>query len=116
MGMQERQLLMQVEVPVALTVILAGIRVSAVAVIATAPLAALVGGGTLGSYILQGLALSDEVKVFAAAVMVALLAILTELAFAWLQRRAVSPGLATPDGGSRDAAGTIPIEGAIAPS
>ena len=116
MGMQERQLLMRVEVPVALTVILAGIRVSAVAVIATAPLAALVGGGTLGSYILQGLALSDEVKVFAAAVMVALLAILTELAFAWLQRRAVSPGLATPDGGSRDAAGTIPIEGAIAPS
>jgi len=116
MGMQERQLLMQVEVPVALTVILAGIRVSAVAVIATAPLAALVGGGTLGSYILQGLALSDEVKVFAAAVMVALLAILTELAFAWLQRRAVSPGLATPDGGSRDATSPIPVEGAVAPS
>ena len=116
MGMQERQLLMRVEVPVALTVILAGIRVSAVGVVATAPLAALVGGGTLGAYILQGLALSDEVKVFAAAVMVALLAILTELAFAWLQRRAVSPGLATSDGGSRDAASAIPVEGAVAPS
>jgi osmoprotectant transport system permease protein len=116
MGMQERQLLMRVEVPVALTVILAGIRVSAVAVIATAPLAALVGGGTLGAYILQGLALSDEVKVFAAAVMVALLAILTELAFAWLQRRAVSPGLARPDGGSRDEGVAMPVEGAIAPS
>jgi len=98
MGMRELQVLMRVEVPVALTVILAGIRVSAVAVIATAPLAALVGGGTLGSYILQGLELSDEVRVFAAAVMVALLAILTELAFAWLQRRLVSPGLAAPDG------------------
>ena len=61
-------------------------------VVATAPLAALVGGGTLGSYIIQGLALSDEVRVFAGAVMVALLAILTELGFAWLQRRAVSPG------------------------
>ncbi len=116
MGMQEHQLLMRVEVPVALTVILAGIRVSAVAVVATAPLAALVGGGTLGSYILQGLALSDEVKVFAAAVMVALLAILTELAFAWLQRRAVSPGLTAPDGGSRDEGSPIPIAGATAPS
>jgi hypothetical protein len=36
------------------------------------------------------------VRVFAAAVLVALLAILTELGFAWLQRRAVSPGLAAP--------------------
>lgn len=99
MGMGELQLLMRVEVPVALAVILAGIRVSAVAVIATTPLAALVGGGTLGSYIIQGLDLSDEVRVFAGAVMVALLAILTELAFAWLQRRAVSPGLAAPTDG-----------------
>lgn len=99
MGMRELQILLRVEVPVALTVILAGIRVSAVAVIATAPLAALVGGGTLGEYILQGLALSDEVRVFAAAVMVAVLAVLTELAFAWLQRRAVSPGLAGGDQG-----------------
>jgi osmoprotectant transport system permease protein len=97
MGMGELQLLARVEVPVALTVILAGIRISAVSVVATAPLAALVGAGTLGSYILQGLALSDEVRVFAAAVLVALLAILTELGFAWLQRRAVSPGLAGPD-------------------
>lgn len=94
MGMRELELLARVELPVALPVILAGIRVSAVAVVATAPLAALVGGGTLGSYILQGLALSDEVRVVAAAVLVALLAILTELALGWLQRRAVSPGVA----------------------
>ncbi len=103
MGMRELQLLFRVEVPVALAVILAGIRVSAVAVVATAPLAALVGGGTLGSYIIQGLALSDEVRVFAAAVMVALLAILTELGLAWLQRRAVSPGLAGPADGTLNA-------------
>jgi osmoprotectant transport system permease protein len=100
MGMRELQLLARVEVPVALTVILAGIRVSAVAVVATTPLAALVGGGTLGAYILQGLELSDEVRVFAAALLVALLAVLTELAFAWLQRRAVSPGLVASDGGA----------------
>jgi osmoprotectant transport system permease protein len=96
MGMRERELLALVEVPVALPVILAGIRVSAVAVVATAPLAALVGGGTLGAYILAGLALADQVRVFAAAVLVALLAILTEVGFAWLQRRAVSPGFAGP--------------------
>lgn len=104
MGMRELQLLFRVEVPVSLAVILAGIRASAVSVVATAPLAALVGGGTLGSYIIQGLALSDEVRVFAGAVMVALLAVLTELAFAWLQRRATSPGLAgPPDGPSTEA-------------
>lgn len=96
MGMREWQVLVRVEIPVALPVILAGIRGSAVAVVATTPLAALVGGGTLGSYILQGLDLSDEVRVVAAAVLVALLAILTEAAFALLQRRATSPGLATP--------------------
>jgi len=99
MGMGELQLLFRVEVPVALAVILAGIRASAVAVVATAPLAALVGGGTLGSYIIAGLDLSDEVQVFAAALLIAVLAILTELGFARLQRRAVSPGLAgSPDG------------------
>ena len=100
MGMGEIQVLARVEVPVALTVILAGIRASAVAVVATTPLAALVGGGTLGAYILQGLELSDEVRVVAAAILVALLSILTELAFAWLQRRAVSPGLAGPADGA----------------
>lgn len=93
MGMSELQLLARVEVPVALPAILAGVRVSAVAVVATTPLAALVGGGTLGAYILQGLALSDEVRVFAAAVLVALLALATEVGFAWLQRRLTSPGL-----------------------
>lgn len=113
MGMQELQLLMRVEVPVALTVILAGIRVSAVAVIATAPLAAVVGGGTLGAYILQGLALSDEVRVFAAAVLVALLAILTDLAFAWVQRRAVSPGLARPADETWGEQPRLPLGGAI---
>jgi osmoprotectant transport system permease protein len=93
MGMTEWQLLRRVEIPVALPVILAGIRVSAVAVVATTPLAALVGGGTLGSYILQGLALSDEVRVVAGAILVALLAVLTELGLAGLQRLGTSPGL-----------------------
>ncbi len=97
MGMRELQILREVEVPVALPVILAGIRISVVAVVATAPLAALVGGGTLGSFILQGLALDHQVRVFAAALLVIVLAVGTELALAWLQRAAVSPGLSGGD-------------------
>ena len=96
MGMGELTLLRRVELPVALPVVLAGIRTSAVAIVATAPLGSLVGADTLGGPILSGLALGDEVAVFAAAVLVALAAVLTELGFAWLQRRAVSPGIAIP--------------------
>ena len=77
----------------ALPVILAGVRSSAVAVVATATLAALVGGGTLGHFIVQGLFLNDQVRIFGAAVMVAMLAIATELGFGWLQRATLSPGL-----------------------
>ena len=55
MGMTERQLVRRVEVPVALPVILAGIRISAVQIVATATLATIVGGGTLGAFIVQGI-------------------------------------------------------------
>ena len=92
-GMHELQLLGRVEVPIALPVIMAGIRSSAVTIVATATLAALVGGGTLGDFILQGLYVNDHPRIFGAAVLVALLALGTELAFGFLQRRAVSPGL-----------------------
>ena len=93
MGMAELQLLGRVEVPIALPVILAGVRSSAVTIVATATLAAVVGGGTLGDFILQGLFVNDQPRVFGAAVLVAMLALLTELLFSLIQRRAVSPGL-----------------------
>jgi len=99
-GMSELQLLTRVEVPVALPVVLSGIRSSAVAIMATAPLMSIVGADTLGTYILAGLALSDEVEVFAAALLVVFLALMTELAFALLERRLTSPGLARPDAGA----------------
>ncbi|HEY7847551.1 MAG TPA: ABC transporter permease [Candidatus Limnocylindria bacterium] len=98
-GMSEMQLLTRVEVPVALPVLLAGIRSSAVAIMATAPLMSIVGADTLGTYILAGLDLSDEVQVFAAALLVVVLALLTEVAFALLERRLTSPGLAGPAAG-----------------
>lgn len=93
MGMREMEVLRTVEVPVALPVILAGIRVSALQTVATATLATIVGGGTLGEFIVQGIFTRDLDRVVGAAVLVAVLAILTELLFSWIQRRAISPGL-----------------------
>lgn len=94
MGMRETELLWRVEVPLALPVILAGVRTSAVQVVATATLAVVVSGGTLGHLILQGFALRDDGRILGAALLVAALAIATELGFAALQRATISPGIA----------------------
>ena len=93
MGMREIQLLRQVEIPLAVSAILAGLRISAVQVVATATLAAVLGAGGLGRLIIDGIAQHDDAQLLMGALLVALLSIGTELAFAWLQRRAVSPGL-----------------------
>ena len=93
MGMRETELLRRVEIPIALPVILAGVRASAVTVVATATLSSIVGGGTLGAYVVQGLFINDMPRVVGGAIMVAALALLTEWAFATLQRRSVSAGL-----------------------
>jgi osmoprotectant transport system permease protein len=101
MGMTALELVRGVEVPIALPVVLAGIRVSAVQVVATATLATIVGGGTLGAFIVQGIDVRALDRVVGAAILVALLAILTELAFTFVERRTVSPGLR---GGAQPAA------------
>jgi osmoprotectant transport system permease protein len=93
MGMREREVLRVVEVPIGLPVILAGVRTSAVQIVATATLVAVLGGGTLGQLILIGLNVGDQVRVFGAALTVATLSIGTELAFAAIQRAGTSPGL-----------------------
>lgn len=93
MGMREGQILTMLEIPIGLPVILAGIRTSAVQVVATATLAAVISGGTLGHLILAGVNTGNEVQVFGAALLVALLAISTEVSFGLLQRAATSPGL-----------------------
>jgi osmoprotectant transport system permease protein len=101
MGMTGRQVLLRVELPVALPVILAGVRTAAVQVVATATLGAVVATGGFGRYLIDGIAQLRYEKMFAGAVLVALLAILTELAFAWLERRTISPGLqAAPGSGA----------------
>jgi osmoprotectant transport system permease protein len=93
MGMTALELVRGVEVPIALPVVLTGVRVSAVQIVATATLATIVGGGTLGAFIVQGIDVRALDRVVGAAILVALLAILTELAFSLVERRAISPGV-----------------------
>lgn len=93
MGMTEVQVLRRVELPMALPVIIAGVRIAAVQVVATATLAALVGGGALGRFIVDGFGLRQSDQLVGGAILVALLALATERSFTLLERRVVSPGL-----------------------
>jgi osmoprotectant transport system permease protein len=93
MGMSGGQQLTRVELPIALPLIMAGVRTAAVAVVATAALAAYIGWGGLGRFIIDGLSTQDYVQVFAGALLVALLSVVFELALAGVQRAAVSRGL-----------------------
>jgi osmoprotectant transport system permease protein len=93
MGMAELGILRRIELPLALPLVLAGMRTSAVNVVATATLGALVAGGGLGRYIVDGLGLQEYDRLFAGALLVALLAIGVEVAFGTFERRATSPGL-----------------------
>jgi osmoprotectant transport system permease protein len=86
MGMRERQVLRHIELPLGAPLMIAGVRTSAVQVVATATLAALIAGGGLGRYIVDGFAQGDEPKVLAGAILVAVLAIVTEATFALVQR------------------------------
>lgn len=90
MGMSERSVLLGIEVPLGVPLILAGLRTAAVQVVATATLGAVVAGGGLGRYIVDGFAAGDRVQVFAGAVLVAALALLAEVSLALLER-VISP-------------------------
>jgi osmoprotectant transport system permease protein len=93
MGMTGWQLFRRVELPLALPLVMAGVRTAAVQVVATATLAALVGYGGLGLLIVRGLRTGDDVEVFAAALTVAVLALLTEAALGALQRLVTPRGI-----------------------
>jgi osmoprotectant transport system permease protein len=93
MGMTGSQVLGRVELPLAIPLIMAGVRTAGVQVVATATLAAVIAWGGLGRYIIDGFHQQDDVKLFAGAVLVALLAIAVELGLALVQRLTLSPGL-----------------------
>jgi osmoprotectant transport system permease protein len=94
MGMREREILVGIELPVALPVVLGGIRSAAVQIVATATLGAIFGSGGLGRFIVDGLAQNDDGQVYGGVLLVAALAIATEVAIGLLERLARSPGLA----------------------
>jgi len=93
MGYRELAQLLRVELPLAVPLIMAGVRTSAVQVVATATLAAVVAGGGLGRFIIDGLARSDYPRLVAGALLVAALALATELLLAGLQRLLVPRGI-----------------------
>lgn len=93
-GMTGWQVLARVELPVAAPLIMAGIRTSAVQVVATATLAAYAGAGGLGRYIVNGFAVRDFPQILAGALLVALFAIAAEVAIGRVQALVVSEGVA----------------------
>jgi osmoprotectant transport system permease protein len=90
MGMTARQRMTRVQVPIAMPVILAGVRTAAVQIVAGATLAAFIGGGGLGDFITTGIGMMQVELLLVGAIPVALLAIATEMTFAVLGR-ALSP-------------------------
>jgi osmoprotectant transport system permease protein len=87
MGMTARELLRQIELPLALPSIVAGIRVAAVVGVGSATIAAAIGAGGLGQYIYRGLSMVDSSVILAGAIPAALLALGVDAGLLWLERR-----------------------------
>ena len=93
MGYRELAQVVRVELPLAVPLIMAGVRTSAVQVVATATLAAVIAGGGLGRYIIDGIATQNYVTTAAGAVLVALLALATDVSLGGVQRLLVPRGM-----------------------
>jgi len=87
MGLTERQLLLQVELPLAVSVILSGVRVAVVISVGLATIAAAIGAGGLGEFIFRGLAMVNNQLILAGAIPAALMALLADFSLGWLERR-----------------------------
>jgi len=87
MGLTDRQLLMKVELPLAASVILAGIRVSVVISIGLATIAAAIGAGGLGEFIFRGLAMVNNIVILAGAIPAAVMALLADGFLGWMEKR-----------------------------
>lgn len=95
MGMTPWQIIYRIQTPLVLPIIAAGVRTSAVQIVATATLAAVIGAGGYGEYILSGLYQQDVVQILAGAIPVAILALLIEFILGQLQRSLTPPGLSS---------------------
>jgi osmoprotectant transport system permease protein len=87
MGMTPRQLLWQVELPLASRTLIAGIRVATVTNIGTATIAAAIGGGGLGVFIFRGIASVDTTEILAGAIPAACMALLADGGLGWIERK-----------------------------
>ncbi len=93
MGMTGGEILRKVEIPIALPLIISGLRSATLQIVSTATIAAYVALGGLGRYVIDGLGLRDFPQMLTGALLVAVLAIVLDLAFALAARFAVSDGL-----------------------
>jgi osmoprotectant transport system permease protein len=87
MGMTEAQILWRVRFPLALPVVLAGIRTATILTIGIATIAAAIGAGGLGTFIFRGVAMVSDAVILAGAIPAALLAILADVFLGWVERR-----------------------------
>jgi osmoprotectant transport system permease protein len=87
MGLTELQLLFQVELPLAASVILSGVRIAVVISVGLATIAAAIGAGGLGEFIFRGLAMVDNRVILAGAIPAAILALLADFGVGWLERQ-----------------------------
>ena len=87
MGLTDRQLLFQVELPLAVSVILSGVRVAVVISVGLATIAAAIGAGGLGEFIFRGLAMVNNQLILAGAIPAAALALLADTSLGWLEKR-----------------------------
>lgn len=92
-GMTELQIVGQVEMPLGLPLLIGGLRAASLQVIATATLAAYVGGGGLGHFIFAGVKTNDYPQMLAGSILVIVLAIISELLFSIVQRLVVPAGV-----------------------
>ena len=86
MGMEQRQILQQIELPLALPIIISGIKTATVEIIASATLAAFIGAGGLGTFIVLGFSLYDNAILLVGALPVAALALAAEVGLGTIQR------------------------------
>ena len=95
MGLTDRQLLMRVELPLALPVIFAGLRVATVVSVGVATIAAYIGAGGLGSLIFRGINMLDNRLILAGAIPAALMALGADWGLGRVERRLTPAGLRT---------------------
>lgn len=87
MGMTDTQLLLQVEIPLAMGVILAGVRVATVIAIGIATIAAAIGAGGLGVFIFRGISVVNDQLILAGAFPAAVIALLADLIIGWIENK-----------------------------